>query len=349
MRASISVRLDRPAAWWAIFVLGTFFVQMDAAAQVGAYSRMGFGARGIAMSNALVSDVSGAASAYYNPALAPFVEGQTVNGTVALMSMGRQLQFLEFATPLRPGAGVTAGLLHAGVSDIDGRDASGYHTEDYSTDEFAFFLIFGKRFAERVSAGVAFQIFRADYFEELRATNSIGIDAGVAVRATDALSFGLVVEDLLARYTWETSGIFGEGGKTTRDNFPTRIRLGASYALLEGRARIVGEYESAFTSRELRRFEIVPVGARPVEVSTTERLTRFDYRFRFGGEYLFTDSFALRLGVDQIGDDLGGVKPAAGFMIRHPIGELLLSADYAFVIEPYAVSSLHFVTLRVGL
>jgi hypothetical protein len=157
------------------------------------------------------------------------------------------------------------------------------------------------------------------------------------------------VEDLLARYNWETSGVFGEGGKTTRDEFPTSIRLGASYALLDGRAQIVAEYESAFSVLEHRRFEVVSVGGAPVELATSEELTRYDYRFRAGGEYLLSDAFGLRLGVDQIGDDLDGVKPAAGFMIRQPIGELQVNFDYAFVIEPYAVGSLHFLTLRVGL
>ncbi len=321
----------------------------EAVAQVGAYSRMGFSARGIAMSNGLVADMSGGASAFYNPALAPFVPQQRVHGTVALMSLGRQLQSLEFATPLEPGAGVTATIMHAGVTGIDGRDASGYHTEDYSTDEFAFSLIFGKRLGQRVSAGVAFQIFRADLFEQLKATNSIGIDVGIAARLTDALSIGIAIEDLLARYTWETSGLFGEGGKTTRDNFPARIRIGAAYALPGNQIQIVGEYESAFTSREHRRYEVRSVNGTPVELASSERLVRFDYRFRVGGEYLLTDAFGLRVGVDQIGDDLAGVKPAAGFTIQHPFGGLDLAIEYAFVIEPYAVGSLHFVTLGVGL
>lgn len=301
------------------------------------------------MGNGLVADLSGGASAHYNPALAPFVDQQRLNGTVALMSLGRQLQFLEFATPLDPGAGVSAGIMHAGVSGIDGRDASGYHTKDYSTDEFAFFLIFGKRLGERVSAGVAFQIFRADLFDELKATNSIGIDVGLSARITDALTVGATVEDLLARYTWETSSLLGEGGKTTRDNFPTRIRIGAAYSLMEGRAQIVGEYESAFTSREYRKYEVRAVNGSPVVLSTSERLVRFDSRFRLGGEYLLTDAFGLRLGIDQIGDDLAGIKPAAGFLISHPLGGLDFAAEYAFVVEPYAVGSLHFVTLSVGL
>jgi len=241
------------------------------------------------------------------------------------------------------------GFFKIQVGGIDGRDASGYHTDEFSTDEFAFFLAFGKRFGERVAAGVGFQIFRADYFEELTASNSIGIDLGIVVRPTSALSLGLAVEDLLARYRWETSGLLGEGGKTTEDQFPTRVRVGAAYALLEDRLRIVGEYESAFTVREHRTYEITSVSGAPAEIVTANELTRHDLRFRLGGEYILTDAFAVRLGFDQIGDDVSGTKPSAGFMVRQPIGDLMLAVDYAFVLEPYAVGSLHFVTLRVGL
>ena len=346
--SEMASRILRVRGSFTLVLLASVLMASGANAQVASYSRMGFGARGIAMGNGLVADASGAGSAYYNPALAPFAARQTINGTVALMSLDRQLQFLEFATPLDPGAGVSAGITHAGVRGIDGRDASGYHTQDYGTDEFAFFLAFGKRFGERLSAGLAFQIFRADFFEELNPSNSIGIDVGFALRPRDALTIGVAVEDLLARYNWETSGLLGEGGKTTRDNFPTRIRVGASYVLLENRLQIVGEYESAFAKREHRTYAVEPIGGAPVELATSEELTRYDYRFRVGGEYLLTDVFGLRIGVDQVGDEASGVKPSAGFLVRQPVGDLLLAVDYAFVLEPYAVGSLHFVTLRDG-
>ena len=96
------------------------------AQNAGVFSRMGFGARGVAMSNALVADASGDTSPYYNPALAPFISGQNFAASTAFMTLDRTLQFLEFATPLRPRAGVAGGLIHASVSNIDGRDGSGY-------------------------------------------------------------------------------------------------------------------------------------------------------------------------------------------------------------------------------
>ena len=145
-----------------ILALGAADVHAQSA---GAFSRMGFGARGVAMSNALVADASGQASPYYNPALAPFIPQQSLDASAALMTLDRELQFLQFATPLRPRAGIAVGLIHASVSDIDGRDGSGYHTQNFSTDEYALFIAFGVRVSRRVTVGFGLQFFRADYFE----------------------------------------------------------------------------------------------------------------------------------------------------------------------------------------
>lgn len=315
----------------------------------GAFARMGFGARGIAMSNALVADVGGDASPYYNPALAPFATGQNVEATAALLSLDRDLQFLQFATPLRPHAGIAVGLIHAGVSNIDGRDASGYHTGDLATDEFAFFLAFGTRIGERLTGGIGLQLFRADYYEGLPAVNSIGLDVGLTARITDALSVGLAVDDLLARYSWDTSGLYGNQGKTTSDVFPTRIRLGGSYTLLDGRASVVAEYESRVSSGEHRSSAVIDQNGVPIEITETERLRLHASRFRLGGEYRLAESFAVRAGVDRLGDDLAGATPSAGFMVEQPIGTLVARAEYAFMLEPYAVGAMHFITLRVFL
>jgi hypothetical protein len=127
---------------------------------VGSFTRIGFGARGIGVGNALAADRSGNTSAFYNPALAPFARGQHLEVATAFMRFDRQLQHLQFGTPLER-AGIAAGLVHAGVSSIDGRDSNGFHTDDLSTDEFAFFLGFGLRLSERVSAGINLQLFRS--------------------------------------------------------------------------------------------------------------------------------------------------------------------------------------------
>jgi hypothetical protein len=320
------------------------------AQSAGIFARMGFGARGMAMSNALVADVSGDASPYYNPALAPLTASQSIEASAALLTFDRELQFLQFATPMKPRAGIAAGLIHAGVSKIDGRDNSGYHTGNFSTDEYAFFLAFGIRMGSRVTGGIGLQLFRADLFEGLKPASSLGLDLGVTVKATEALHLGLAVDDLLARYTWDSSALYGAGGKTTSDQFPTRFRVGGSYRMLDGRVLIVGEYESIVASREHRMREVEVVGDVPREVMRSQRLRLHDSRMRVGGEYRPAELFAIRAGLDRIGaGEVAGASPSAGFMVEQGVGSLGLRGEYAFVLEPYGHGGVHLVSLRITL
>lgn len=316
----------------------------------GAFSRMGFGARGVAMGNALVADGSGAASPYYNPALVPFTPQQQFEASVALLTFDRELQFLQFATPLKPRAGFAAGLLHAGVSGIDGRDANGYHTSDLATDEFAAFMAFGLRFSERVTGGVNLQLFRSDLLDGVDAVNTVGVDAGWTVQASQTLRLGLAIDDLLARYSWDTSEAFGDGGKTTEDRFPTRLRFGAAYRAVHGRLHLTGEYEARFATAEHRTRQVERFGDTPIEVTRTEDLRLRDGVLRLGGEYHVAEALALRGGFDRVAEGaFGAVQPTFGFMVAQPVGTLKVHAEYAFALEPYALGTLHLLTLRLDL
>ncbi len=324
--------------------------QQAAGQNAGTVARMGFGARGIGLGNAMAADLSGHASPFYNPALAPYVTAQNLEASVALMSFDRQMQFLQFSAPMRPRAGIAAGLIHAGVGNIDGRDANGYHTQDYSTNEYALFLAFGTRITERITAGLGLQVFRADYFETLRAVNSIGIDIGLAARLTDDLHLGLVIDDLLARYSWDTSAMYGTGGRSTSDRFPRRIRVGGSYNVAPQAIRLLVEYEARFTSRETRWNVVTLFGGEPVEGIESERLTLDGGFFRAGIEWTPREAFAVRAGVDRMGQDgFTSARPSAGFMIEQPVGTLLVRAEYGMVMEPYDAGLAHLISLRVFL
>lgn len=337
------------ASVFASLLLVLMAAPMAQAQYAGAFARIGFGARGVALSNALAADASGYASPFYNPALAPFVDRQHLAASVALMRFDRSLQYLQLAAPLRPRAGLALGVIRASVSNIDGRDSNGFHTRDYETEEYAVFLAFGLRMGERVTAGVGLQLFRADLFETVEAVNSIGVDIGLTARLTDNLRLGFVLDDLLARYSWDTSGAFGDQGKTTSDRFPTRLRFGASYTALQGRLRLLGEYESRVTSAELRTRDIDLIGDTPREVVTSERLSIQDNRLRFGAEYFLAEMFAVRGGFDSFDSPNFGAKPSAGFMVQQAVGNLLAHAEYTAVLEPYGVGIMHLIALRVYL
>lgn len=337
---------------WAVVAIGLLaMMSVEVSAQnAGSVARMGFGARGISLGNAMAADFSGHASPFYNPALAPFITGQNMEASTALMSFDRRLQFLQFSAPMRPRAGVAAGVIHAGVGNIDGRDSHGYHTQEYSTNEYAAFLVFGTRIFDRVTAGFGLQVFRADYFETLGAINTIGIDIGLAAQVTDRLHVGLVLDDLLATYSWDTSGMYGTGGRTTSDRFPRRIRIGGAFEMPQRHVRLLAEYEGRFTSREHRSAVLRVFSGEPVEGTESERLTLDDGFFRAGIEWTPREALAVRAGIDRLGQDgFESARPSAGFMIEQPVGSLIVRGEYGMVIEPYDAGLAHLITLRVFL
>lgn len=317
------------------------------AQQAGAFARVGFGARGIAMGNAQASDVFSGASSYYNPALAPLAEGQTIAASVSKLSFDRSLQFLQLGAPLQGRAGFAVGIVHGAVSDIDGRDNSGFHTGSLSVDEYAGFLSFGLRFSERVSGGINLQVFQSDLYDGLSASRTVGVDLGIAWRLKTNWAVAVVLDDLLARYTWDGSAIGGSGSEVT-DDFPRRLRFGLTHQRGEGKWLVSAEIESRTSSATLITFEPRVLGDGAARLRNEESLTFRETRFRLGAEATLLECFALRAGLEQLGDEtLGSFRPSAGFSAEQPIGELRLRIDYAFGMEAQAGGRMHFITLRI--
>lgn len=317
-------------------------VRSASAQDAGAFARQGFGTRGVAMGNAMVAVDD--ASPYYNPALAPFASAQRLDISAATLSFDRSVQTVQFVTPQQR-AGFAVGLLHAGVSNIDGRDNAGFHTGMLSIDEFAGFLAFGLRLGSRVSGGISLQAFRTDLFDGLDPVSTIGIDFGFSAAVTDWARVGLVFDDLLARYDWDTSSLYSEGGKASRDNFPRRIRLGASMTRLDGRLLLAFEFESAFSSIETFTRRVSVLGNGPVELLDAERITVREDLVRIGFEVRPIEIVRVRAGVDRLGT--GGARPAAGLSVDQPIGNLGARFTYTFADEPYGMGTAHYAGLQL--
>lgn len=315
---------------------------------VGAFSRIGFDARGLAMGNALVASPAADVSPYFNPALLPTASGQRVAGSAAVLAYDRQLQSLEFTTPIGPTAGVGLGLIHAGVSNIDGRNADGVRTQTLSTDEFALSLAFGNRFAERFSVGVGFTLYQSDVVPETSPVRGFGVDLGLAYRVTDQLKVAASVSDLLAKYEWDTSSL---NGQSRTDRFPVRVKVGGSYTLLEGRLHLLGEVESRFVGRDRRVVErVIPTSGGPRQETRTESFLLHTVRGRMGAAYRPVDILALRAGLDRIGvDGASGLRPSAGFGLRQELGDLKVRVGYAAALEPYVRTVMHLGTIEVFL
>lgn len=314
----------------------------------GAFSRMGFDARGLALGNAQVADPSADVAPYYNPALLAEASGQRVAASAAALAYDRQLQSLEFTTPLGPTAGAGLSLLHAGVTDIDGRNSDGAHTETLSTDEFALSLSFGNSFADWLSVGAAFTLYQSEIAPEVGPARSIGVDVGLASHVTERIHVALAVSDLLAKYEWNTSSV---GGRGTVDRFPVRLRLGGSYTLQDGRLQLMGEVESRLVGRDRQRpGRVVPTTVGPQERSRTESVLLDGLRARLGASYRPVDILTLRGGLGRVGVGGGaGVRPSAGFGVREEVGALDVRLSYGAALEPYVRTLMHLGTLELFL
>ena len=283
----------------------------------GATTRMGFGAVGIGMGNA----VSAVRSAYivgaYNPALTPYQVNRVGAASVGLLSLDRNLNFLSYTQALKPTAGLSVAFMNAGVSDIEGRDRDGNKTETYSTSENMLVLSFGIRVSPEISLGVAPKIYYYSLYKDLSST-TVGFDVGAAYALNDRITLGVVFQDIGSKYKWDTSNLYGLEGNVRDEDFPVRYRLAASY----------GNPEWGL------------IGSAELEAISETILARV------GAELEIVPAFAVRAGLDQISisDELLP-KPSFGFSLKYPLESWTPALHYAFVLEPYVQSGIHMISV----
>ncbi|WP_337865901.1 hypothetical protein [Ignavibacterium sp.] len=296
----------------------------------GAFSRIGFGPRGIGMGNGLTSLTEGNIVAYYNPATSVFQEGNSFQTGYSFLSLDRSLNFLSFTRRFefrsiksenlgRPAsvAGLSAGIINSGVSKIDGRDNNGLKTKELSTSENLFFLGVANKFSEKFALGLTVKLYYYKLYEQVT-TTSVGLDIGALYRFNDNFNFSFVLADLNAKYKWDTSPIYGQQGLSSENEFPLLKKLGVRYYNPEYKFLIVTEFENSNARTNI---------------------------IRLGGEYNIYEGLYLRAGVDQLNlsNDDWAVKPAAGFSYLYKIDDYTVGIDYAFMLEPYSSSDRHII------
>ncbi|GJQ62186.1 MAG: hypothetical protein SCALA702_12390 [Melioribacteraceae bacterium] len=315
---------------WLVFSAFSF-AQVETnkiSSMAGAFSRMGFGARGMAMGNAMSAVTSGNLSSYYNPALSPFQEGNMFQTAYSFLSHDRSLNFLNFTKKFEFGkkdtkkkrtavAGLSLGIINAGVSNIDGRDNQGLKTGELSTSENQFFIGVSNRFSEKLSVGISIEFYYFDLYDEVTST-AVGIDVGALYRVNENLNLSFFLGDLNAKYEWDTSPVYGRDGLDTDNAFPTTKKIGAAYTFWEYGLLVAAEWEGSNAGTNY---------------------------LRFGGEYEIIDKFLLRAGLDRLNlsNSDEPVRPSAGFSYFYNVGSVTLGVDYAFVLEPYSAFDQHIV------
>ena len=301
----------------------------------GAFSRMGYGARGIAMGNSMSAVIEGELVSYYNPAVTTFQDGNSVLTGYSFLALDRSLNFLSFTRRFdfyskkdslivnpkpRNSAGFSIGLINAGVSKIDGRDNNGLPTGELSTSENQFFLALANRFSEKLAVGITAKLYYYKLYEKIT-TTSFGIDIGAVYRVNNEFTVSLAIIDINSKYKWDTSPVYEQEGTITEDKFPTLKKIGVSY-FNQGIGLLASlEFENSNAETNI---------------------------LRGGIEYNIYNGFYLRGGIDQfnLSNSDWPVRPSLGFSFYKSFGSLILGVDYAFVIEQYSSSDRHIIGLN---
>jgi hypothetical protein len=288
----------------------------------GAFSRMGFGARGLAMGNAMTAIVGGEISPYYNPALAAFQTDHVFTAAYSMMSLDRSLNFVQYCQHLKGTAGIAVGIINSGVSKIDGRNIDGQPTGDLSTSENLFFGAFANNFSDLLTLGAMFKYYHYQLYENI-STYSAGVDFGCIITLDGKTRIGLTVSDLGVKYRWDTSKLYGDQGSATIDEFPTIIKIGVARTFVDSTLTASIDYAASSNSTQ---------------------------QLRCGVEWNPLENFSLRAGCDRIDlqDRSSGAMPTFGFAAGYPIGNWRPTIHYAYGIEPFSPTGIHIISVTVG-
>ena len=298
----------------------------------GAFSRMGFGARGMGMGNAMSAVKSGENSGYYNPAAVALLKQQTVSLSYGILTLDRNLNTLFYSQPIDTNAGIAIGIINSGVSNIDGRDGDGFKTETYSTSENLFSLSFALRI-QAITIGLTTKLYYYSLFKNLSWT-TVGFDFGIIYPLTKNLTLAGAFKDFNAKYRWDTSDLYGQLGNSTIEKFPTRKSIGLSYILEDNTGLLSMEIENS--SIEVKN------SSTGVENSISATIVRL------GAEYTPIEMFTIRGGIDGWNlNHRDQAHPTFGFTLRTDYTDWKPSFNYAYIIEPYGVSSMHIISLSI--
>lgn len=215
-----------------VLILGTQVFANENARFAGSFTRLGLGARSIAMGNTGVAAPARGYSFYYNPALAGFNNQKIFSTGYNFMSLDRHIYFLTFGMKVPPGAGLSLGWLQSGTGSLRSYNSIGEDTGEINHSANAFYGSFSRQFSDKFSIGLTIKVLMEFINDGTSAfdyeSTGVGGDFGVFYQATDKLAIGAVYKDIGSRLKANTEKIFERGG-TTIDDFPRLFRIGAFY------------------------------------------------------------------------------------------------------------------------
>ncbi len=291
---------------------------------VAAFSRIGFGSRGIALGNAMGAVTYGEVVGYYNPAVLPFANIKKASLTIGILSLDRNLDFLHYTQSLYPAAGFSIFLIRAGVKNIESRDVDGYLVENLNTSEYLLGFSFANRIVDRLSIGLSLKLYYNRLYHEVK-SQTLGIDFGTLFKLNENISLALSIHDLNAGYKWDSSIIYQEKGRTFTEKFPVTKRFSASYVLkdiflLSANLNIIGVEKRINFGTEI-----------------------FPLYFLLKQFKNIANNFCLRGGIEIF----DYTHFSAGFGINRKIGNFIFTFDYTYRFEKYSPFGIQLLTIGI--
>lgn len=259
--------------------------------------RMGVGTRTLAMGGAGTAASMDATAGYWNPAGLGWTCGTQISAMHALgMEADRRMSFVAASHRFDWGA-LGASFLTAGMSDIDGRDEAGQHTEMFSYGDLGL-MLHGAYSADLgelglMSLGGTFKYLRETIDVAVPgddAATGFGFDIGVGVQPLEWMRMGVTLKDFATEV----------GDADNANKVPMNLRGGVALMPIQG-------FTFAF------------------DLNHTE--DENDMKYHAGAEFAFplSEDFggAMRLGLND-----GSLTAGLGLAVK------MVEFNYAFIEEP---------------
>ena len=269
-----SIKITVLTALLLILFAGLTYAIDESGGHAGAFLRIPVGARPAGMGNAFVSIADDANALYFNPGGIYQVEGMTFAGMYSLMSMDRGHYQGNFIYSHEKYGTVGVMFIGYSVGKIDGRDISGNATGEFSDNEMAFSLTYGRKLLPVLGVGGSIK-YISHSLDNNKATG-LGYDIGAHLKfemensLINQIGLGISMSNLGASLKWDTD-------LSHEDEIPATLRYGANVC---------------FNVKNIN-FLIAGGGTQ-----TTDELAKYNA----GIEAWILDNFCVRTGLD--GEDI---------------------------------------------
>jgi hypothetical protein len=289
--------------------------------QAGSFLRVGLGAERLGMGDCGVALTGAGMNWYYNPAGIPAQHGKQAALGYRFMSLDRSMMYTGYSMPLQGNAGVGIGFMRAATTNIDARDSNGNRFDMLTDSDNLIHGSFALMPNRHIALGISLKwMIHAlpniiDGGKTLY-TYGMGVDLGVRIVAMENLRFGLQWRDISAKYSWNTSDVWGDNNGTKDDEFPHLIRIGGAW---DPRPDLTVASDLIVNPTEIGKSSD---GISP----------------HFGAEYRF---YGMQSRIVSFRAGWNGDSPTFGLGITYKFKRVTIRMDYAYLFEKVAPNGSH--------